>query len=181
MCILQLWYSRFILNWDYTCRLPLYSRKFAKIPLNSQNLWSGLLHSTSFRCELQQVPNVLPEYLAPYAKTNLGGNRARAGVSLTMRSSWDLPELDGPAISTTLPGRSGARWSGGGRRMGGRVERERERKAAAVSSTASHSRGPHPASPAMARVLESGAPVLSFPPNFFDSFWGARLDRLWRP
>ena len=83
------------------------------------------------------------------------GQRNRNGVDLlTVRRRWDLPELDGPAISTTLPGRRGARCSGGGRVMGGREESERERKAAAVSSTASHARGSLPASPAMARALE---------------------------
>jgi len=82
-----------------------------------------------------------------------------------MRRRWDLPELDGPEISTTLPGRSGARWSGGGRIIVGREEREREIKAAAVSSTASHARGSPPVSPAMARVLKLSSP--SFTRVFF--------------
>jgi len=94
-----------------------------------------------------------------------------------MRRRWDLPELDGPEISTTLPGRSGARWSGGGRIIVGREEREREIKAAAVSSTASHARGSPPASPAMVRVLELSSP--SFTRSFF-KFVGARFDRLRR-
>uniref|UniRef100_A0A0A9FIX7 Uncharacterized protein n=1 Tax=Arundo donax TaxID=35708 RepID=A0A0A9FIX7_ARUDO len=51
--------------------------------------------------------------------------------------------------------------------MGDRVERERERKAAAVSSTASHARGFPPVSPGMARVME-----LSSPSFFHQNFRG---------
>lgn len=90
------------------------------------------------------------------------GQRNTSGVDLlTMSRRWDLPELDGPAISTTLPGRRGARCSGGGRVMGGREESERERKAAAVSFTASHARGSLPASRAMARDLELSSPFFT--------------------
>jgi hypothetical protein len=60
-----------------------------------------------------------------------------------------------------LPGRRGARCSGGGRVMGGREESERERKAAAVSLTASHARASLPASPAMARALEPSSPFFT--------------------
>ena len=108
--------------------------------------------------------------------------RSTSGVELlTMRRRWDLPELDGPAISTTLPGRRGARCSGGGSVMGGREESERERKAAAVSLTASHARGSLPASPAMARALE----LLSlFSTGISKPFWALGsilfgLRRLW--
>lgn len=98
----------------------------------------------------------------------LDQNGAIIGASLTMRRRWDLPELDGPAISTTLPGRSGARWSGGGRMIGGRAEREREMKADAVSSTANHALGSPPASAAMGRVLELSPPFFSL--DFFRNF-----------
>jgi hypothetical protein len=93
--------------------------------------------------------------------------RSIGGVDLlTMRRRWDLPELDGPAISTTLPGRRGARCSGGGRVMGGREESERERKADAVSLAASHAWGSFPASPAMARGLGVCSCRLPFSPEF---------------